>query len=174
MNLQTLEGHTMLNGYKTNPWDERTKHLYVPSSRNFSQLLNYDLAVIMPAVTLGPAAFITGIALLCNSVLLAGLIVLAFGIFLPILTMFGYKGSRNMHRYEYDDWLDVEKSYARMSKADRKRHKDTLTKAFYNKQARWLAEEIFEELDATDFSDLESELANIREHKKILAELKTQ
>lgn len=161
----------MLRGYKASPWGgyDSERHLHVPSSRNFSQVLNYDMPTIIASVMLSLGAIITGIGLLCNPVpWLIGLSVLLFGVALPISVMTGYKGGKLLNKHQYSSWLHVENAYGKMSKANRKRHRKTLTNAFHDENVRSIAERIFDELKLdNDLTALELELSNLLEARKI-------
>lgn len=160
----------MLNGYKMNPWSN-DRHLYVPSTKHFSLLLNYDIPMTISSSLLTLGTLITGIALACNGIVLIGLLVVAFGIAFPLSVMFGYKGCLSLKAQQYRYWLSVEEAYARMSKANRKKHKATLTKAFRDDSVACLAKEIFEELKVSDdLSSLEFELESLREFKRLIKE----
>lgn len=162
----------MLNGYKPNAWVDRDKHLYVPSTKSFSKLLNYDVPTIIAPVLPVLGTLIGGIATLANGLLFVGLPLVLFAVLVPILLFVGYSGSRALYRKEYDSWLDVERAYAQMPKSDRKRHKATLKKAFHNNEVEALALPLFTELGVKeDLSGLKEELNLLREQKTIMREL---
>lgn len=162
----------MLNGYKPRAWQDRDDHLHVPSSKSFSQILNYDVAAICIPAPLAFFMLIGGIVTLANGIVAVGLPLLITALLVPTLLLLGYRGAKSFNRRSYNEWLEIEDAYAKMSKADRKRHKNTLTKAFYDQEVRDTALPLFTELGIqVDISHLKSELDQLREHKEIMRSL---
>lgn len=162
----------MLRGYKSIAWQDTDSHFYVPSSKNFSAILNYDIPTICVPASLEIVTLIAGVAMLANTLWIAGGLLLAWSIIVPIVLLVSYSNANYMTRKEYNNWLALEKAYAKMSKSDRNRHRQTLTDAFYDDEVAKVAKELFNELGVQqDLTQLERELKEIRDQKAIMKEL---